>query len=37
MTIMYMFIQVALGDSEGMESVRDKLGKQCEQGMDKAT
>ncbi|TGJ87916.1 hypothetical protein E0Z10_g806 [Xylaria hypoxylon] len=25
MTIMYMFIQVALGDPEGMESVRDQL------------
>lgn len=27
MTIMYMFIQVVLGDPEGMESVRDQLSK----------
>ncbi len=29
MTIMYMFIQVALGDPEGTESVRDQLSKCC--------
>lgn len=27
MTIMYMFIQEALGDPEGLESMRDQLSK----------
>lgn len=35
MTIMYMFMQVALGDPEGMEWVRDRLSKQFEWDMNK--
>jgi len=37
MTIMYMFIQVVLGDPEGMDSLRDQLSKWNRLSMDETS